>query len=144
MKEYLDHDKGVVVFADLGVADGLVFIVDVYPFQPLGSIEEVILGHVERHAVDGGDVEDIRDGLVVLGILLADLPDGRGKMRHVNLRPVPLYPLRLIMEVIAAVALHLRDEHRDVVRLELVRREYFGCGAVEVVLLGPGRFPGPN
>lgn len=123
MKAYLDHHKRIVVLTDLRIMYGFVLIVDVYSFQPLSRVKEVIFGDVKRQAVDRRNVEHIRNGLVVLSILLIDLPDGGCKMRHINLSPVPFYPFRLIMEVIAAVSLHLRDEHRDVVCLKLIRRE---------------------
>ena len=121
--------------------DGGVFVEDVHLLQPVGGVHEVVLGDVEREAVDGGDVEDIGDGLVVLVVFGADVADALVEVAEVEVNAVPLHLLGLVGEVVAAVALHLRDQQREVVGLELVGREDLGCGAVEVVLLCPRALP---
>lgn len=137
MAIYLNNHKGVIVLTNIFIVNRLVLIVNIHQFQPLSCVEEVILGHVKRQSVDGGDVEHIGNGLVILRILLVDFPDGGSEMRQVNLSPISLYFFGLVMEVVASVSLHLQDQHRYVISLKLIRREYFSSGAMEVILLCP-------
>lgn len=52
-----------------------IFVEDVHLGQPFGGVHEVVLGDVEREAVDGGYVEDVRKGLVVLVVFGPDVAD---------------------------------------------------------------------
>lgn len=92
--------------------NGCVFVEDVDLFKPIGGVHEVILGDVERESVDGCDVEDVGNGLVVLVVLGTDVTDTLVEVAEIEIYSVSLHLLRLVVEVVAAVALHLRDQQR--------------------------------
>lgn len=55
--------------------DRRVLVEEIHPLQPFCGVHEVVLGDVEGEAVDGGDVEDVGNGLVVLVVLGTDVTD---------------------------------------------------------------------
>lgn len=55
--------------------DRLVLIIDLDFIEPFGGIHEVVFGDIEREAINGGDVEDVRNCLIVLVIFGGDLPN---------------------------------------------------------------------
>lgn len=72
----------------------------------------MVLGDVEREAIDGGDVEDVGDGLVVLVVLGPDVANALIEVPKVQIYAVSLHFFCLVGEVIAAVALNLRNQQR--------------------------------
>ena len=141
LKWYLYDDKGVVPVTDLLVLDRLLLVEDIHSVEPLSAVHEMIFGDEERQPVDGRDIKHIFESLVVLVVVGRHLSDVRTEESHIKLHSVSLCLLRLVMEKVAAVTLHLRDQQRKIVSLELVRREYLCSCTVKVVVFLPRRFP---
>lgn len=72
----------------------------------------MVLGDVEREAVNGGDVENVGDGLVVLVVLGPDVADTLIEVPKIQIYAISLHFFSLVGEVIAAIALNLRDQQR--------------------------------
>ena len=103
----------------------------------------MVLGHVEGDPVNARHVEYHMHGLVVLLVVFIDLPQAPAQERPVNLHSVPLLLHCFIVEEVAAVALHLRNQQRQVIGLELVGPQQLAIGSIEVIIHRPGTLPSP-
>lgn len=132
----LNKDEGIIPMRNLSK---LIHLLpeDVHSIEPLGAVHKMIFRYVQWEAVDRRYVEHVLQSLVVLIVMGGYFSDVGAEIRNMEIHSIAGVDIALIMEEVAAVALDLWDEERQVICYKLVWCEYLCSCTVEVVLFRP-------
>ena len=130
--------------ADFLVLDLHIFTVDVHFFQPFCAIHEMIFSSIKRKAIYRGHIENRRQSLIVFVIVRCYFSNIFIQKRLMESHSIPFTRICLCFERIASISLHLWDQKRQIVGLELIGSKYLSCCTVKVVILCPWRLPSRN
>jgi hypothetical protein len=69
---YLYNHKRIVPRADILIMNRFVLVIHDNFFKPFFCAQKMVLGNIDRSSINGGGIEDVRNGLVILGGGLVD------------------------------------------------------------------------